>query len=138
MGTPGPHIPGFMGTRAPKSPRICGPRLPISPFKMAPTVPPIPEQKRPRDPISPRIWAPGVPILGGPNFHMTPVQLHGRLGADSWEASGVLDPDRKYTSGLERLHTCTHTCTSLMERTKNGISFGAFSLRSQGRRASRV
>ncbi len=24
-----------------------------------------------------------------------PVQLHGRLGADSWEASGVLDPDVK-------------------------------------------
>ncbi len=23
------------------------------------------------------------------------VQLHGRLGTDSWEASGVLDPDMK-------------------------------------------
>ncbi len=36
--------------------------------------------------------------------------------------------------------TRTHirTCTSLMERTKNGVPSGAFSLRSQGRRASRV
>ncbi len=24
-----------------------------------------------------------------------PVQLHGRLGADSWKASGVLDPEMK-------------------------------------------
>ncbi len=40
-----------------------------------------------------------------------PVQLHGRLGADSWEASGVLDPDVKvheWSSETAHVHTYIH------------------------------
>ncbi len=69
--------------------------VPIFPVKLGTPGRHNPEKMGTRVPIIPGIWGPGVPILGRPHFHMTPVQLHGRLGADSWKASGVLDPDMK-------------------------------------------
>ncbi len=55
-----------------------------------------------RHPAKCSLFAAGV--IGCPSAtqhdQVGPVQLHGRFGADSWETSGVLDPDVKVHESL--------------------------------------